>query len=1115
MATYKCTITSWFCTITSWLCTMATYKCTITSWYCTITSWLCTMATYKCTITSWFCTMATYKCTVTSWFYTMATYKCTITKCTVTSWFCTMATYKCTVTSWFYTMATYKCTITKCTVTSWFYTMATYKCTITKCTVTSWFYTMATYKCTITKCTPSWFYTMATYKCTIAKCTVTSWFYTMATYKCTITKCTVTSWFYTMATYKCTTLNVNHLLYHHQNVPSPPGSIPWPPTNVPSPPGSVPWPPTNIPSPPGSIPWPPTSVPSPPGTVPSPPGSIPWPPTNVPSPNVPSPPGSTPWPPTHVPSPPGSVPWPPTNVPSPPGSRPWPPTNVPSPPGSRPWPPTNVPSPPETQPSPPTNLPQPPANLPSPPGGSPSPPTTIPWPFPPINLPSPPGSNIPPLFPPNMFPGLFNFISWPSYSTSPQWYQGNVLWPFTQSGTSANTSPHPGTNVPAATPEANLAAFSDLFSSSFLLNLITRIPPGLRCVFLPLFLHPFFGCPRTNNGFNYLMLQAVYEAQALSQAHLFSTPMPNIKSSISNVSEKGSDSVVGILSSKAHENMIKGDTFESSGVWTPTDSKHQKHTVHDTGEKPSGNAKPSQQGTQEKSNVWYHDGHLQVSGSDKTLNYLKDIPSMVASKDIQTSLSWEDGGHKGHLNATGIISHSSQNDSRPEMTKYHTPQEEADVEYRPLNYENTEMSSEKHEVSDRNATSWLIRKQIKIPDQATDKENNIQTSFTNIGNKDEFSGISQHTTAGNETLNDDNQWLNDLQRFLYNLDFSDVTNQTQTSKDEASRTLIANKMMELLGANLYETNLLNKTLNFTQTRRGNMNQIMDQNIHRRKLSPSFPRLSKEFITSPNTSIVKNFLDNGTVLSMKDGSDLQFKHSNPYPVQLHNYPLIKGLLKMNTDWSTANETANRNMNNTVSWNDTTDSGRIVFLRSSPLQDPIMAVTAPSYLRAMRATPCSRSCGTGTRITSQICISGSEPDKEVPSSFCDGLPNSIPPYTEVCNTFPCHTPEWIVKSWGHCSEWCDAGVQHRQVDCAVPMLDSGSAFAAALYLHHEHCQKQKPVTVRLCQGPCLPVNCQVPENRFHPGCLHLLHDVILERDHHIMTGTRILLDEHSEA
>ncbi|XP_064084798.1 LOW QUALITY PROTEIN: uncharacterized protein LOC135200256 [Macrobrachium nipponense] len=951
------------------------------------------------------------------------------------------------------------------------------------------------------------------------------------------------------------------------NVPSPPGSIPWPPTHVPSPPGSIPWPPTNVPSPPGSvpsppgsIPWPPTNVPSPPGSVPSPPGSIPWPPTNVPSPpgSVPSPPGSVPWPPTHVPSPPGSIPWPPTNVPSPPGSVPWPPTHVPSPPGSIPWPPTNVPSPPgtvpsppgsipwppanipippgtipspptnipwppanvpsppETRPPPPTNLPWPPTNLPSPPGGSPSPPSIIPWPFPPINLPSPPGSNIPSLFPPNIFPGLFNSILGhpiPPYLSGPK---SNAVWPSTQSSTGANSSPHPGTNVPVATPEANLAAFSDLFSGSFLLNLITQIPPGLRCVFLPLFLHPFFGCPRTNNGFNYLMLQAVYEAQALNQAYLFSTPVPNLTSAISNVSEKGSDSVAGMISSKAYENMIKGSTFESSGLWTPTDTEHQKHPVRDTGENPSGNAKPSQQVTHEKSNVWYHDDHLQASSSDKALNYLKDLPNMVSSEDIQTPLSREDDDHKGHLNTTGIISHSSQNRSRPEMTKYHTPQEEAGIEYLPLNNENDiEVRSEKDEVSERNATSLLIRKQIQIPDQTTAKGNNIQTPFTNTSINDEFSGISQHTTTGNGTLSNDNQLLNDLQRFLYNLGFSDtVTNQTQTSKDKASQTMIANRMIELLRANLHETNLLNKTLNFTQTYR-DMNQIMDQNVLRRRLSPSFPRLNKDFITSPNTSLVENILDDGAIFSMKDSSDLQFKHPNLYPLQLHRNPPTEELMEMNTDGSTANETANQNVNNTASWNNATDSGRIVFLRSSPLQDPIMAVTAPSYLRVVKVTPCSRSCGSGTRITSQICVSGSEPDKEVPSSFCDGLPNSIPPYTESCNTFPCHTPEWIVKSWGHCSEWCDTGVQHRQVDCAVPVLDSGSALAAALYLHHEHCQKQKPVTVRLCQGPCLPVNCQVPENRFHPGCLHLLHDVILERDHHIMTRTRILLDEQSEA
>ncbi|XP_068223885.1 uncharacterized protein [Palaemon carinicauda] len=941
------------------------------------------------------------------------------------------------------------------------------------------------------------------------------------------------------------------------NVPSPPTNIPWPPPGtVPSPPTNIPWPPTNIPSPPGTVPspptnfpWPPTNIPSPPGTVPLPPTNFPWPPTNIPSPpgTVPSPPTNIPWPPTNIPSPPGTVPlpptnfpWPPTNIPSPPGTVPspptnipWPPTNIPSPPGAVPspptnfpWPPTNIPSPPGTVPSPPTNIPWPPTNIPSPPGTVPFPPNNLPWPFPPTILPSPPGNIIPTLFPPNLIPGLFNIISWPSHFTSPPlapsntpWQTGNApgypgivtqppasfAWPYTQSSPSSNYSPYPGMNIPSATPGANLGPFSNILSS-FLLNFMMRIPLGLRCLFLPLFLHPFFGCPGTNNGYNKLMVQAIYEAQALNSGYLFSTPTADLQSFSSNVTEKEPDSTAGIPSSIPQENVIQPNNSESSDLWIFTNNEDQKNNLHDTAVGQLEDSNHLHQIINERSNDWYDHEYFQSSSSDKTLNYLKDLKSTFASKDIQTPVSMGNNKLQSQSNLTNISSPLAQDKERQQSSRYQIQLAETDALNPALKNEKNMNSGDR--FSDKNKTSLITRELMNIPTQVFDEEKIIQTPFTENGYTDNSSDNSDHVKASDETQ-DDNLKLNDLQRLLHNLDLGNtVANQTKPPQNQTQQKLIANRIIELLGANL-ETNLVNKkTTNITQVHRDNRSQIMVESSRRRKLNPSFPSLNLANLASLNKSLVKENWDNGTVINSSD----QFKHPKSYPLQLLKSPVISEVREVKNNGSMT-ETTKWKENKAAAMLNKTDDGKIVFLRSSQLQDPIMAITAPSYIRVKRTTPCSRSCGIGTRITSQVCISGSEPGEEVPTSLCDGLPNSIPPYTELCNTFPCHAPEWIVKPWGHCSEWCDTGVQHRQVDCAVPLLESGSAFAAAFYLRHENCHKPKPVTVRLCQGPCLPVNCQVAENRFHPGCLHMLHDLSLERDHHIMTTTKILLQEQS--
>ncbi|XP_069942460.1 A disintegrin and metalloproteinase with thrombospondin motifs 14-like isoform X4 [Cherax quadricarinatus] len=175
-------------------------------------------------------------------------------------------------------------------------------------------------------------------------------------------------------------------------------------------------------------------------------------------------------------------------------------------------------------------------------------------------------------------------------------------------------------------------------------------------------------------------------------------------------------------------------------------------------------------------------------------------------------------------------------------------------------------------------------------------------------------------------------------------------------------------------------------------------------------------------------------------------------------------------------------------------------RAVFLRDASRLLPILVSNAPTHTRAFHTRPCTRTCGGGTRLVTQVCVEITKPDHQVDDALCDGLPNYQAPYNETCNTFPCLAPRWVSGAWSECSEWCGVGLQHRQVSCGMPLVRDAHPLTAGYLLDPASCGKHhQPREAQLCQGPCSHVDCSVKDNVLHPACYKLLQDSSLEKDH----------------
>ncbi|KAG7159321.1 A disintegrin and metalloproteinase with thrombospondin motifs 14-like 1, partial [Homarus americanus] len=201
----------------------------------------------------------------------------------------------------------------------------------------------------------------------------------------------------------------------------------------------------------------------------------------------------------------------------------------------------------------------------------------------------------------------------------------------------------------------------------------------------------------------------------------------------------------------------------------------------------------------------------------------------------------------------------------------------------------------------------------------------------------------------------------------------------------------------------------------------------------------------------------------------------------------------------TKASTSNSNSGDDASTSIKHRKGTKPIRLAFLREAARVEPILAVTAPAHTRANLIGSCTRSCGGGTRLVTQVCVDLMSPEKQVDEELCEGLPNYKAPFNQSCNTFPCQTPGWVVGPWSLCSEWCGVGLQHRLVQCAVPLVPGTSSVTAGYYLAPSRCIGDQPKQARLCDGPCLPVDCNLEKNVLHPACYYLLQDTPLEQDH----------------
>uniref|UniRef100_A0A9J7Z7M4 ADAMTS-like 7 n=1 Tax=Cyprinus carpio carpio TaxID=630221 RepID=A0A9J7Z7M4_CYPCA len=95
------------------------------------------------------------------------------------------------------------------------------------------------------------------------------------------------------------------------------------------------------------------------------------------------------------------------------------------------------------------------------------------------------------------------------------------------------------------------------------------------------------------------------------------------------------------------------------------------------------------------------------------------------------------------------------------------------------------------------------------------------------------------------------------------------------------------------------------------------------------------------------------------------------------------------------------------------------------------DPITPEPVPLYSWvAVTTTPCSATCGTGSRQVLFGCVERAT-QTSVPGDLCS-YTSHPGPQVEECQSQPCPT-FWDVGEWSECSKTCGPGFQNRQVIC----------------------------------------------------------------------------------
>ncbi|KAK8388902.1 hypothetical protein O3P69_020690 [Scylla paramamosain] len=146
-----------------------------------------------------------------------------------------------------------------------------------------------------------------------------------------------------------------------------------------------------------------------------------------------------------------------------------------------------------------------------------------------------------------------------------------------------------------------------------------------------------------------------------------------------------------------------------------------------------------------------------------------------------------------------------------------------------------------------------------------------------------------------------------------------------------------------------------------------------------------------------------------------------------------------------------------------------------------KDRFLPLNAPEAMPRTKVGKCSVTCGRGVRIVEQECVDV-HTEEVLDSDSCQGY--IVPkPAIEECVLPDCLLPRWKIEEWGACQQ-CGTGVQFRQVQCTIPILESQAAedgtgqevnninlvASPVLVVEDKQCEGERPPNVQECHKIC---------------------------------------------
>ncbi|XP_045135625.1 uncharacterized protein LOC123518696 isoform X2 [Portunus trituberculatus] len=146
-----------------------------------------------------------------------------------------------------------------------------------------------------------------------------------------------------------------------------------------------------------------------------------------------------------------------------------------------------------------------------------------------------------------------------------------------------------------------------------------------------------------------------------------------------------------------------------------------------------------------------------------------------------------------------------------------------------------------------------------------------------------------------------------------------------------------------------------------------------------------------------------------------------------------------------------------------------------------KDRFLPLNAPEAMPHTKVGKCSVTCGRGVRIVEQECVDV-HTEEVLDNDSCQGY--IVPkPAIEQCVLPDCLLPQWKIEEWGACQQ-CGTGVQFRQVQCTIPILESQAVqddtgqgvnninlvASPVLVVEDKQCEGERPPSVQECHKIC---------------------------------------------